>query len=436
MPSDLPRTPPPAGRLSRRRLLALGALAAAAPLGSSLRPAAAAGDTGDDDAYQRAFSDALTADPNVRWHTVAGREFLYRPRQLLAANADAQRVTTWLRSRGHQVTVGAGFAGVTRLVFAKETDIPTVVSALRNPQQWPGQPVPAVQPHHVLLGLGNIMGNPGGPPKAVAALAAPNPARLGEGAGVTVGVCDTGIWQQAGAYHPQWLGGSYLPEPDDEDALYVSGTVLAPQGGHGTFVAGVVRQAAPGVRVDPEQALNPTGVGDEAMLVAAMARLGPQVSVVNLSLGGFTQDDLPPLPLVNAVAALPAQTAVVAAAGNAGTSRPAWPAALGRVLGVAAVSRAGTGIVPAAYSGFGPWVDACAVGEHDSTYVEGQLPLPGRPTRVFHGFAEWSGTSFATAYVSGRLAAMMVAGGLTADAARIALLANPRWHPDYGVLVS
>ncbi|WP_405096527.1 S8/S53 family peptidase [Micromonospora sp. NBC_01412] len=436
MPSDLPRTPPPADRLSRRRLLALGALVAAAPLGSSLRPAAAAGDTGDDDAYQRAFSDALAADPNVRRHTVAGREFLYRPRQLLAANADAQRVTTWLRSRGHQVTVGAGFAGVTRLVFAKETDIPTVVSALRNPQQWPGQPVPAVQPHHVLLGLGNIMGNPGGPPRAVAALAPPDPARLGEGAGVTVGVCDTGIWQQAGAYHPQWLGGSYLPESDDEDALYVSGTVLAAQGGHGTFVAGVVRQAAPGVRVDPEQALNPTGVGDEAMLVAAMSRLGPQVSIVNLSLGGFTQDDLPPLPLVNAVAALPAQTAVVAAAGNAGTSRPAWPAALGRVLGVAAVSWAGTGIVPAAYSGFGPWVDACAVGEHDSTYVEGQLPLPGRPTRVFHGFAGWSGTSFATAYVSGRLAAMMVAGGLTADAARIALLANPRWHPDYGVLVS
>lgn len=133
MPSDLPRTPPPADRLSRRRLLALGALVAAAPLGSSLRPAAAAGDTGDDDAYQRAFSDALAADPNVRRHTVAGREFLYRPRQLLAANADAQRVTTWLRSRGHQVTVGAGFAGVTRLVFAKETDIPTVVSALRNP---------------------------------------------------------------------------------------------------------------------------------------------------------------------------------------------------------------------------------------------------------------------------------------------------------------
>ncbi|MGC4807903.1 S8 family peptidase [Micromonospora sp. DT233] len=435
MPPDLPRTPS-AGRLSRRRLLALGALAAAAPLGGALTPAAARGDTGDDEAYQRVFASALAADPDVRRHTVVGREFLYRPRQLLAADADAQRVVAWLRSRGHAVSVGAGFAGVTRLLFGKETDVPATVTALRNPQQWPGQRVPAVQPHHVLLGLGNIMGNPGGPPSPAAALAAPDPARLGEGAGVTVGVCDTGIWQQAGTYHPQWLGGSYVPEPDDVDALYLSGTALAAQGGHGTFVAGVVRQAAPGVRVDPEQALNPTGVGDEAMLVAALSRLGPQVAVVNLSLGCYTQDDLPPLPLVNAVAALPAQIAVVAAAGNASGSRPTWPAAGDRVLGVAALSRSGTGLAPAAYSNFGPWVDACAVGEHTSTYVPGQLALPGQPTRVFHGFADWAGTSFATAYVSGRLAATMSATGMTADAARLALLAAPRWHPAYGVLVA
>ncbi|WP_243715571.1 S8/S53 family peptidase [Micromonospora sp. KC207] len=433
---DRPRTPLSTGRLSRRGLLALAACATAVPLGSGLRPAAAAAEGADDDAYQKAFSTALAADPDVRRYTASGREFLYRPRQLLAADADAQRVFSWLRSRGHQVTVGAGFAGVTRLLFAKETDVPAVVTALRDPRQWPGQKVPVVQPHHVLLGLGNIMGNPGSPPRATAALPPPDPARLGEGAGVTVGVCDTGIWQQAGAWHPQWLGESYLPEPDDVDALYVSGTTLATQGGHGTFVAGVIRQAAPGVRVDPEQALNPTGVGDEAMLVAAMARLGPQVSVVNLSLGGFTQDDVPPLPLVNAVAALPPQSAVVAAAGNAGSSRPSWPAALERVLAVAAVCRDGGIFVPASYSGFGPWVDACALGERDSTYVEGQLPLPGRPTQVFHGFATWGGSSFATGYVSGRLAAMMTAGGLSADAARLALLANPRWHPDYGVLVA
>ncbi|GIJ25114.1 hypothetical protein Vqi01_02760 [Micromonospora qiuiae] len=433
---DHPIAPCPDHGLSRRRLLAASALAVAAvPLGVGLRPAPALGDTDDDRAYQLAFAEALSADRDVRRHTTAGREILYRPRQLLAADADAQRVAAWLKDGGYPTTVADRFAGVTRLLFAGEADIPAVVTKLRDPRQWPGQRVPTVQPHHVLLGLGNIMGNPSGPPRAAAALPPPDPARLGEGAGVTVGICDTGIWRQAGAVHPEWLGGAYLPEPDDEDPLYVHSDVLAPQGGHGTFVAGVVRQAAPGVRVDPEPALNPTGVGDEAMLVAALGRLAPEVSVVNLSLGGFTLDDQPSLPLANAVAGLPPTTAVVAAAGNAGINRPVWPAALDRVLAVAAVAAGNSGPAPATYSGFGPWVDACALGRRDSTYVDGRLPLPGRPTRLFHGFATWAGTSFAAAHVAGRIAALMTTSGLSADAVKLALLAAPRWHPDYGVLV-
>ncbi|MEU1883979.1 S8 family serine peptidase [Micromonospora rifamycinica] len=434
-PSDHPTVPEPGGRLSRRRVLALSALAAAAPFGVVPRPAPALGGDSDASAYQQAFEAALAADQNVRRYTPPGREILYRPRQLLAADADVKRVTTWLRNQNHPVTVGAGFAGVTRLLFDRETDIPGLVTKLRDPRQWPGQPVPAVQPHHVLIGLGNIMGNPGTPPRAAAALPPPDPTRLDQGAGVTVGICDTGIWRQAGAWHPQWLGGAYLPQADDEDPLYLHTDVLAPQGGHGTFVAGLVRQAAPGVRVDPEQALNPTGVGDESTVVAALGRLAPQVSVFNLSLGGYTLDDQPSLPLANALAALPATSAVVAAAGNAGTSRPVWPAALDRVVAVAAVSQTTGGLVPAVDSCFGPWVDACAIGERHSTYVEGQLALPGRPVRQFHGFAVWAGTSFATGHVSGRLAALMTAGGLSAAEARTALLAAPRWHPDYGVLV-
>jgi hypothetical protein len=439
-PDESTASPPPAG-VSRRHLVAWSALVAAAvPLGAALPGGPAAAGRGGpaaespDVAYQRAFQQVVAADPTVRRHTVPGREFLYRPRQLLVARPDLQRVVARLRSYGLPVTEGVGFGGVARLLFATETDVPAVVTKLRDPQQWPGQPAPLVQPHHVLVGFGNIMGNPGAPPRVAAALPPPDPARAGEGAGVTVGVCDTGIWRQAGTYHPQWLAGSYLPETDDEDPLYTAGDVLALQGGHGTFVAGVVRQAAPGVRVDPEAALTATGIGDEEMLVAALGRLGPQVAVVNLSLGYFTQDDLPPLPLVNALAGLPGR-AVVAAAGNAGTSRRSWPAALDRVLAVSAVSPAGTGLVPAPYSSFGPWVDACAVGERHSTYVRGQLPLPGQPTQFFTGFATWAGTSFATAHVAGRLAALMTGAGLDAEAARAALTAGPRWHPDHGVLV-
>ncbi|MEV4666118.1 S8/S53 family peptidase [Micromonospora echinofusca] len=436
MPSDDSFAPRPPAGLSRRQVVAWSTLAvAAAPLGLVGAGGPAAAGESADATYQRLFLEALAADPDVRRYAVAGREFLHRPRQLLVARPDVQRVMARLRGYGHPVTEGVGFGGVARLLFAVETDIPSVVTRLRDPQQWPGQPVPLVQPHHVLVGFGNIMGNPGGPPRVAAALPAPDPARAGEGAGVTVGICDTGIWRQAGSRHPQWLGGSYLPEVDDEDAVYVGADVLALQGGHGTFVAGVVRQAAPGVRLDPEAALDATGVGDEEMLVAALGRLGPQVSVVNLSLGYFTQDDQPPLPLVDALAGLPGR-AVVASAGNAGTSRRTWPAALDRVLAVGAVSAGPTGPVPAPYSSHGSWVDACALGDRHSTYVRGRLPLPGHPTRYFDGFAAWAGTSFATGHVAGRLAALMTSAGLSAEAAHAALVAGPRWHPDYGVLVA
>lgn len=455
MQSDLPAASEPAGRLSRRRLLALSALAAAgAPLAAATPAtaragatdpsgaAAAAGPAGvgltggeDDAAYQRAFQETIKADREIRQYLKQGREFLYRPRQVLSADADVQRVIVRLREYGYPVTVGGRFAGVTRLLFDREVDVPTIVTRLRDPQQWPGQRPPAVQPHHVLVGFGNIMGNPGSPPEPAAALPPPDPGRLGEGAGVTVGVCDTGIWRDAGAFHPAWLGGRYVPELDDVDPLYLYGDVLALQGGHGTFVAGVVRQAAPGVSFDPEQAITSTGVGDEASLVAALGRLGSNVSIINLSLGCFTEDDVPPLPLVNALAALPKHVAVVASAGNAGSGRPSWPAALDRVLSVAAV-QGGSAITPAPYSSFGSWVDACAVGARTSTYVNGELALPSVPVKFFSGFASWQGTSFAAAHVSGRLAAMMTATGMDADSARLALLANPRWHPDYGVLVA
>jgi subtilisin family serine protease len=449
---DLSRPRRQHAALSRRRLLGLSLQAAAVPVAMWLgRPDGAGGGPtlarrahilGEGDpktAYQAAFGALLAEDRNVQAYLERGKEFLYRPRQLLVAHGDLARVVKRLRQLGYQFEITRGFGDMTRLLFDRGVDIPGIVRILRDPQQWRGESPPAVQPHHVTIGHDNIMGNPDGPPVAMGPIGSPPADRLGDGKGVLVGVCDTGIWSDAGAFHPQWLGGSYLPEADDVDPLYQFEDSLALQGGHGTFVAGVLRQAAPGVQFDPEQALNASGVGDEEMLYNALDRLAQRVSIINLSLGCTTQDDVPPMPMVQQLAEFEKKgVAVVASAGNAHRSRKTWPAAIPDVIAVAAVTRddeENEGLAPADYSNFGSWVDACAEGERTSTYVPGKLELSGLPTITFSGFARWSGTSFAAPHVAGRLAAMMTRHGYTAIDARGDLLAASRWNPDYGVFV-
>jgi hypothetical protein len=380
----------------------------------------------------------LAADRQVRLFDAPGREFLYLAGQLLVAKRDLARVQDRLTQLGYQPRRGEDFAGVARLLLSADADIPGIVATLRDVRQWRFEErVPAVQPHHVMIGSGNIMGSPWGPPVPAAALPAPVPPKDQPpgGTGVLVGICDTGIWQDAAVRHPLWIGGSYVPQADDVDPLYSREKVLALQGGHGTFIAGVLRQAALGASFDPEVALSASGLGTEETVANALARLDPGVDIVNLSLGCFTQDNLASLPLTNALAALPAQAAVVAAAGNGGQNRPFWPAAGDQVVAVGAVTQTTNGVVPAEYSNYGPWVDACANGDRVSTYVDGSLELLETPV-VFAGFARWVGTSFAAPHVAGRLATLMTSNGMTAEEARISLLSAARWDPDYGVLVS
>jgi subtilisin family serine protease len=432
------RSTPPSRRhgggavpVSRRGLLRWSAALA----GAAALPAWAAPARADDDgaAYRAAFAAAIAEDPQISVYAEAGREFWYRPGQLLAARADVRRVALWLREAGVPFRTDKGFGSVGRFLLAAEADIPSLVAKLRDPRQWAGAEPPAVQPHHVLVGYDNIMGNPGSGPVAAAAPALPS--HDGAGKGVLVGICDTGIWRDAAQFHPDRLGGAYLPEPDDEDPLYTHADLLALQAGHGTFVAGVLRQAAPDVSFDPEVALSGTGVGDEEMLVAAIDRLDRRTAVLNLSLGCRTQDDVPPLPIADRIAALGRRVVVVAAAGNARSDRPAWPAALPEVVAVAAVTGGADGTVPAPYSNFGSWVDACAEGTRTSTYVTGVLDVGPAPEK-FDGFARWSGTSFAAPHVAGRIAALMTAKGVSAREAADALLDQKRWHPDYGVLIA
>ncbi len=150
------------------------------------------------------------------------------------------------------------------------------------------------------------------------------------------------------------------------------------QAGHGTFVAGVLLRHAPGVTIRHHRSLSSLGLTDDVTVATALRQVhrnaaarGERLDVVVLTAGCHTADDRCP-PVLAREIARHRDTIVVASAGNNGTSRPFWPAALPSVIGVAATGADGE-LAP--FSNHGDWVDAVAPGvDVVSSYV---LLLPG-----------------------------------------------------------
>jgi subtilisin family serine protease len=227
---------------------------------------------------------------------------------------------------------------------------------------------------------------------------------------------------------------------DEDEKDFDADGFLDRQAGHGTFIAGIIRSIAPSAEIWTRGGLSSFGDGDDydisAAIVAAFktasdTEAGP-IDLVNLSLGSFTEDDEAPdlTVLGDTIAAKQAQgTVFVAAAGNMGSCRRFWPAALPGVIGVGA-THCGK---KAWFSNFGPWVKACAPGvDIVSTFLffsGAGLPIAGYDSDEYLGWAEWSGTSFAAPYVAAVIARRMCDKGedaLTAAAAVITDDPEPR----------
>jgi subtilisin family serine protease len=268
---------------------------------------------------------------------------------------------------------------------------------------------------------------------------------------------DVGLFDTCLAPHRE-LTGAYLadaaalvePPAEGRDRLWWEG--------HATFIAGIIRRHAPSAALDVRTALRhvPGGSGEWEMplwrfaeLLAAYQDAG--VAVLNLSVGVVTEDGEPPLVLERAIAQLTPSMVVVAAAGNHGEPKPGvagrpapnaalYPAALDNVLAVGALDAARQGAASfnprgAGHADTAPWIDVFAPGEQIvSTYLG-----DGTPERVlvengdgsrepdrFSGWAQWTGTSFATGEITGAVANRLAQGDSPADAVAKIRAAYPR----------
>jgi len=246
-----------------------------------------------------------------------------------------------------------------------------------------------------ITGLGETV-TPVAPPEGVIPgvrlIHAPSLWRAGiDGTGVTVGIVDTG----ADASHPA-LQGAILGGRN-----FTGGIVLPPdpdawqdRQGHGTHVAVIIRQVAPGARLLIAKGLDDQGAGSDAGLAAAIDWLRLQgVDIISASWGGAEASEELHTAVRMAVAA---GILFCAAAGNEGhlpdIDSVMYPARWDEPLAVAATMQMVPGIegtLPADYSSAGPEVDVAAPG----TWITSAAPGGG--------WVELSGTSMATPMVAG-----------------------------------
>jgi hypothetical protein len=212
--------------------------------------------------------------------------------------------------------------------------------------------------------------------------------------------------------------------------------------GHGTFVAGIVRQVAPGADITVYRAVDSDGIASEVTVACEMIRAVKEggAQIVNLSLGCQTQDNVPPVAIQAALEIISEweretgrDVLIVAAAGNFAGTDPTHPAAFRQVVSVAGLT---PDMQPAQWSTRGFWVTCSTIGQGlRSTFVEGKEAPSLNPVPQHSGpdaWAVWSGTSFAAPQITGALARLHQNEGYPLHEALRKLLEAGQPIPQFG----
>jgi subtilisin family serine protease len=206
---------------------------------------------------------------------------------------------------------------------------------------------------------------------------------------LTVAVLDTGVARD----HPM-LQGRLLPgyntlnnstnDAEVPDGIHNRGM------GHGTMVAGVIARLAPNAKILPIRVLNGDGIGSVLSVIKGIQyALSRGARVINISCGIKRRSSA----FEEVFKKLADQHAlIVASAGNENSPEGGYPARISHVLAVGAVEADDT---KSPYSNYGSWVSVVAPGtEMESAWWQG-------------GYANWSGTSFATPCVAAEVAVLL-----------------------------
>ena len=169
-----------------------------------------------------------------------------------------------------------------------------------------------------------------------------------------IAVLDTGYTEGH-----QWLDACVQPDGmvvEELDAMIADG-VLDDEAGHGTFIAGIINRLAPAAQITACQVLLSDGWGDEVTIASAIANHAA-ADVINLSLGAYTQGNLPPIGLMNALRQVPPHVGRRRRGRQRGHRRPVL--AGGAEAGDRRRRSRQRGHHGRAYSNFGHWVDCAA----------------------------------------------------------------------------